>query len=44
MPERIGFRTAGYRRVGIEDALRSIASVGYDGVEVCLEHPDRGLS
>ncbi len=40
MPERIGFRTAGYRRVGIEDALRSIASVGYDGVEVCLEHPD----
>ncbi len=40
MVERIGFRTAGYRRLPIEEALGSIASVGYDGVEMCLEHPD----
>lgn len=40
MPEFIGFRTAGYRRLPVEDALRSIAAVGYDGVEICLEHPD----
>jgi len=38
--ERIGFRTAGYRRTPIEEALRSIAAVGYDGVELCLEHPE----
>jgi sugar phosphate isomerase/epimerase len=40
MSEPIGFRTAGYRRLPVEDALRSIAAAGYDGVEVCLEHPD----
>jgi len=40
MVERIGFRTAGYRMLPIEEALGSIASVGYDGVEICLEHPD----
>lgn len=40
MPERIGFRTAGYRNRPIEDAIRSIAEIGYDGVELCLEHPD----
>ncbi len=37
--ERIGFRTIGYRRYSPEEAIRRIASVGYDGVEVCLEHP-----
>ncbi len=40
MPERIGFRTAGYRAVDIEVAIRSLADIGYDGVELCLEHPD----
>ena len=40
MAERIGFRTAGYRLFPMEQALCSIASVGYDGVEICLEHPD----
>ena len=40
MPERIGFRTAGYRNVPIEEAVRAIAEIGYDGVELCLEHPD----
>lgn len=40
MPERIGFRTAGYRNYPVEEAIRSIAEIGYDGVELCLEHPD----
>ncbi len=40
MSERLGFRTAGYRDVAIEHAIRAIADVGYDGVELCLEHPD----
>jgi len=38
--ERIGFRTAGYRKVPVEEAIRAIAEAGYDGVELCLEHPD----
>ena len=40
MSERIGFRTAGYRNRPIEEAIRSIAEIGYDGIELCLEHPD----
>lgn len=40
MSERLGFRTAGYRNVPIEQAIRAIADIGYDGVELCLEHPD----
>jgi len=40
LSERIGFRTAGYRNAPIEEAIRSIADIGYDGVELCLEHPD----
>ncbi|MCD6361555.1 MAG: sugar phosphate isomerase/epimerase [Armatimonadetes bacterium] len=40
MPERIAFRTAGYRNVPVEQAVRTIAEIGYDGVELCLEHPD----
>ena len=38
-PERIGFRTIGYRNVPADEAIRRIAAVGCDGVEVCLEHP-----
>jgi len=38
--ERLGFRTAGYRNMSIEQAIRAIADIGYDGVELCLEHPD----
>jgi len=37
---RIGFRTAGFHEWPIEQALRLLGSLGYDGVEICLEHPD----
>lgn len=39
MPERIGFRTIGFRKSTADSAIRRIAAIGYDGVEVCLEHP-----
>ncbi len=35
----IGFRTIGYRNFRADEAIRRIAAIGYDGVEVCLEHP-----
>lgn len=35
----IGFRTIGYREVPPEEAILRIAEVGYDGIELCLEHP-----
>ncbi len=34
---RLGFRTAGFRNQPIMDALGTIAEIGYDGVELCLE-------
>jgi sugar phosphate isomerase/epimerase len=37
---RIGFRTAGFHQWPIGQALAELGRVGYDGVEVCLEHPD----
>ena len=36
----IGFRTAGFQERPLLQALRSIREADYDGVEVCLEHPD----
>ncbi len=36
----IGFRTAGFREWGLDQALPELARLGYDGVELCLEHPD----
>ncbi|NLO07266.1 MAG: sugar phosphate isomerase/epimerase [candidate division WS1 bacterium] len=39
MTTKIGFRSIGYRRYSPEEAIRRIAAVGFDGVEVCLEHP-----
>ncbi len=39
MYDCIGFRTIGYRNQPPEAAIRSIAAIGYDGVELCLEHP-----
>lgn len=39
MSERLGFRTIGYRAFAPEVAIRRIAAAGYDGVELCLEHP-----
>ena len=36
---RIGFRTAGFHQWPIDRALRALGDLGYDGVEVCLEHP-----
>lgn len=37
---KIGFRTAGFHQWPIDEALRTLAELGYDGVEICLEHPD----
>jgi protein FrlC len=37
---KIGFRTAGFHQWPIGEALKSLESLGYDGVEICLEHPD----
>ncbi len=39
MSKRIAFRTIGYRRFSAGTAIKRIAAAGYDGVEVCLEHP-----
>ncbi len=39
MCDRIGFRTIGYRRFSADAAIHRIAEIGYDGVEICLEHP-----
>lgn len=37
---KIGFRTAGFRDWALRPALRALADCGYDGVELCLEHPE----
>jgi sugar phosphate isomerase/epimerase len=37
---RIGFRTAGFHRWPIERTARVLGELGYDGVEICLEHPE----
>ncbi|MGE5531118.1 MAG: sugar phosphate isomerase/epimerase family protein [Bacteroidota bacterium] len=36
---KIGFRTVGFRGWPLERALQAIAAIGYDGAELCLEHP-----
>jgi sugar phosphate isomerase/epimerase len=36
----IGFRTIGFRNWRIEDSLARLSEIGYDCVELCLEHPD----
>jgi len=36
----IGFRTAGFHQWPILDVLNLLGRLGYDGVEICLEHPD----
>lgn len=37
---KYGFRTVGFSKWNIFDALDKIKELGYDGVELCLEHPD----
>lgn len=37
---KTGYRTSPYSKFDILTALRKIAEAGYDGVELCLEHPD----
>jgi sugar phosphate isomerase/epimerase len=37
---KIGFRTAGFHERPIHEALDVLADLGYDGVEICLEHKD----
>ncbi len=39
-PPKFGFRTAGYHEWTLRDALSSISGAGFDGVEICLEHPE----
>ncbi|NPV48909.1 MAG: sugar phosphate isomerase/epimerase [Armatimonadetes bacterium] len=40
MVGRVGFRTAGFRGWPLRQALQCLRDLGYDGVELCLEHPD----
>ncbi len=40
MAHKIGFRTAGFHQIPLEQCLIALAEIGYDGVEICLEHPD----
>jgi len=37
---RTGFRTAGFDHRNVKDICSAIRGAGYDGVELCLEHPD----
>jgi len=37
---KIGFRLTGFREWPLKEALAALADIGYDGVEICLEHPD----
>jgi fructoselysine 3-epimerase len=37
---KIGFRTVGFREWPLQRAVQAIAACGYDGVELCLEHPE----
>jgi fructoselysine 3-epimerase len=37
---RIGFRTAGFDEWPIGKVLAELGALGYDGVEICLEHRD----
>jgi len=36
---KIGFRTVGFREWPLHRALQELSRLGYDGVELCLEHP-----
>lgn len=40
---KIAYRTQPYKDYDIGDALKQLARLGYDGVELCLEHPDTNL-
>ncbi|RJP78422.1 MAG: sugar phosphate isomerase/epimerase [Candidatus Zixiibacteriota bacterium] len=37
---KIGFRLSGFRRRSLPEALQTLRELGYDGVELCLEHSD----
>lgn len=39
MNNPVGFRTVGFREWDLSLALSALAQLGYDGVELCLEHP-----
>ncbi|MBM4087611.1 MAG: sugar phosphate isomerase/epimerase, partial [Planctomycetes bacterium] len=36
----LGFRTGAFRDWHLKDALTRLKSIGYDSVELCLEHPE----
>jgi len=40
---KIAYRTQPYKDYDISTALKQLAQLGYDGVELCLEHPDTNL-
>ena len=37
---RFGFRTQTFYKWSLERTLRALAEIGYDGVDIALEHPD----
>ena len=40
---KIAYRTQAYKDYDIETALNQFSKLGYEGVELCLEHPDTNL-
>jgi len=40
---KFGFRTAGFKGWDIKAILLKLSELGYDGVELCLEHPELSL-
>lgn len=37
-PMRLAYRTVSFRNMALGEALLQIASIGYDGVEICMEY------
>ncbi|MBD3181477.1 TIM barrel protein [Candidatus Poribacteria bacterium] len=37
---KFGFRTGGFSGWKIEDVLKELSEIGFDGLEICLESPD----
>jgi sugar phosphate isomerase/epimerase len=37
---RLGFRLAGFKGWPLDESIRTLAEMGYQSVELCIEHPD----